>query len=592
LDVPATADIFLFARFRLDRRDKSLSRQDECGAFVPIPIGGRPLDVLGVLVERPGELVSKEEIMAAVWGRTVVETANLTVQISALRRILDQGRAEGSCIQTVAARGYRFVAPVTRVEPGVPPPPASPALAGLPPLNLPHVGLRAGRANLAMTAGAVLLSLVIAGIAWWRWPAPVSPAAGIPIVAATPQPFVAPRLSIVVLPFANLSKDPDQQYFADAITEDLMTDLSRIPGMLVISRNTAFTYKNKPIDSKQLGHELGVRYLLEGSVQRSGDQLRVSAKLIAAETGAQLWVERFDRDIGDLFELQNEITRQIAVALDTELIVAEAARPTEVPDAVDYILRGRAAQAKGSLPAWYAEAVGWYERALALDPTSTEAQSRLALALIGRVFDGMTDTATADIERAKRLLEQALSSSPRDPLAHFIKGRLLKLNRRCEDAIPEFEIAAASNPNWISAIKQIADCKFLTGAGDRVLPLYEQIIRLSPRDPLLAWVYHWIGIVHLFQSRPDEAKLWFEKSVTAHPAIAPPHYGLAVVYGNKGELARAAAELAEARKRDSTDRYLTIAHSKANGDLNTPALRTQFEEIWVAGLRKAGKPEE
>jgi tetratricopeptide (TPR) repeat protein len=275
--------------------------------------------------------------------------------------------------------------------------------------------------------------------------------------------------------------------------------------MLVISRNTAFTYKNKPINSKQIGGELGVRYLMEGSIQRSRNQLRVTAQLIAAETGRHLWAERFDRDIGNLFEIQNEITRLIAVALNTELIAAEAAHPTENPDAVDYILRGRAAQAKGSLPAWNVEAVGWYERALALDPTSTEARSRLALALIGRVFDSMTDTATADIERAKQLIEQVLVSSPLEPLAHFVKGRLLKFNRRCEDAIPEFEIAAASDRNWINPIKQIADCKFLTGAGDKVIPLYEQVIRLSPRDPVLAWVYHWIGIVHLFQSRPDEA---------------------------------------------------------------------------------------
>ena len=146
-----------------------------------------------------------------------------------------------------------------------------------------------------------------------------------------------------MLPFANLSDDPEQQYFADGITEDLTTDLSRIADMFVISRNTAFTYRNKPVDTKQIGRELGVRYVLEGSVRRSGNQVRVNAQLIDAETDAHLWAERFDRDMGDLFALQNEITSRIAVALNLELIAAEAARPTEHPDALDYILRGRAA---------------------------------------------------------------------------------------------------------------------------------------------------------------------------------------------------------------------------------------------------------
>ena len=173
--------------------------------------------------------------------------------------------------------------------------------------------------------------------------------------------------------------------------------------MLVISRNTAFTYRNKPIDSKQIGRELGVRYLLEGSIQRLGNKLRVTAQLIQAETGTHLWAERFDRDIGNLFELQNEITRQIAIALNTEMIAAEAARPTESPDAFDYILRGRAAQAKGSLPEWHAEAVGWYERALALDPTSTEAQVRLAQVLISRVTEAMSDAATAGYRTRERV---------------------------------------------------------------------------------------------------------------------------------------------------------------------------------------------
>src|SRR5271167_832047 len=169
------------------------------------------------------------------------------------------------------------------------------------------------------------------------------PTASGPSTISNSPPLFAPRLSIVVLPFTNLSDDREQQYFADGITEDLTTDLSRLANIFVISRNTAFTYRNKPIDTKQIGRELGVRYVLEGSVRRLGNQLRVNAQLIDAATDAHLWAERFDSDTVDLFALQNEITSQLANALGVELIAAEAARPTEHPDALDYILLGRAA---------------------------------------------------------------------------------------------------------------------------------------------------------------------------------------------------------------------------------------------------------
>jgi TolB-like protein/class 3 adenylate cyclase len=165
------------------------------------------------------------------------------------------------------------------------------------------------------------------------------PAPSVPAAPLIPQPTVAPRLSIVVLPFANLSNDPEQQYFADGITEDLTTDLSRLAGMVVISRNTAFTYQGKRVDTKQIGRELCVRYVLEGSVRRSGTQVRVNAQLIDAQTDAHLWADRFDADTSDLFVLQDEITNQIANALGVELIPAEAARPTKNPDALDYSLR-------------------------------------------------------------------------------------------------------------------------------------------------------------------------------------------------------------------------------------------------------------
>jgi TolB-like protein len=237
-----------------------------------------------------------------------------------------------------------------------------------------------------------------------------------PAATSISQPLVAPRLSIVVLPFANLSNDPDQQYFADAVTEDLTTDLSRLAHMFVISRNTAFTYRNKPVDAKQIGRELGVRYALEGSIQRSGNQVRVNAQLIDAETDAHLWAERFDREMGDLFVLQNEITGRIAVALNLELIGVEASRPTDRPDALDYIFRGRAVFAKPTSRENYAEAISMYERALALDPSSAEAQSLLASALAGRLLERMSASRAADIERAEEMARQAL---PHRPATHL-----------------------------------------------------------------------------------------------------------------------------------------------------------------------------
>jgi TolB-like protein len=197
-------------------------------------------------------------------------------------------------------------------------------------------------------------------------------------------------LSIVVLPFANLSNDPEQQYFADGITEDLTTDLSRIADLFVISRNTAFTFRDKQVNTKQIGRELRVRYVLEGSVRRSGDQVRISAQLIDAETDAHLWAERFERDLSDLFVLQDEVTRRIAVALELELVGIAAARPAYQPDAMDYILRGHAELSKPPARDRKDKAISLFERALTLDPQSVAAQSWLACALAGRVMENKT----------------------------------------------------------------------------------------------------------------------------------------------------------------------------------------------------------
>jgi adenylate cyclase len=399
---------------------------------------------------------------------------------------------------------------------------------------------------------------------------------------------------MVVLPFANLSDDREQQYFADGVTEDLTTDLSQLPGMLVISRNTAFTYKGKTVDAKQIGRELAVRYVLEGSVRRADNQVRINVQLIEAASNAHLWAERFDRATGDLFALQNEITSRIAIALNLALIRMQAARPTANPDALDYAFQARSAAAKPASREKYAEAISLYERALALDPRSVEAQSRLAMQLTARVLDEMTDTRATDIARSEELIGQALATSPHNPVAHFAKGQLLRVQRKCAEAITEYETVLAHNRNWVGALSQIARCKMFLGSVAEAFPLVEQAIRLSPRDPSDIYsFYELFGRAHLLQSRPDEAIVWFERSRgvadTAYPFV---HSYLAAAYGLKGEIDHAAAELAEARRLGGEGFLSSIARLRAGSSYETPSARALVEATYYAGLRKAGVPEE
>jgi TolB-like protein/Flp pilus assembly protein TadD len=405
-------------------------------------------------------------------------------------------------------------------------------------------------------------------------------------------PAAAPRLSIVVLPFTNLSDDREQQYFADGITEDLTTDLSRLENMLVISRNTAFTYQGKRVDTKQIGRELRVRYVLEGSVRRSGNQVRVNAQLIDSATDAHLWAERFDSETVDLFALQNEITARIGNTLNLQLTAVEAVRRTEHPDALDYIFRGRVLFV-GKSPSRdnYAEAISLFEHALALDPKSAEAQTYLAAVLGVRVVTAMTDSAAADLARAERLIDQALAASPRVAYAHYVKGTVLRAQNRWEDAIPEFETARTLNRNSVGALQGLGWCKLYTGWLNEVIPLGEQAIRLSPRALDIGYRYLLIGTVHLLQSRTDEAIVWFEKGRSAMPAVPQIRGRLAAAYALRSEPERAAAELTEARRLNG-DLYSSIVRLKAGGSWGVPKTRALFESTYFAGLRKTGMPEE
>ena len=603
-------EVFQFEGFRLQRPGGDLYRRDECGIFVPIAIGSRALDVLGVLVGRPGDLVSRREIIAAVWPSTVVEDSNLSMQIAALRRVLDDGRAEGSCIQTIAGRGYRFVASVTRVksspvlisgqlsgngaegpaaEQAEPRSSATPSHSRVTPsIALPKKHQRLRRGILAIIAGA--LCLLAAVVALRNWPS-LSPWGDIS----------APRLSIVVLPFVNLGNDPEQQYLADALTEDLTTEMSRIADMFVISSGTAFTYRNKPVDTKQIGRELGVRYVLEGSLQRSSNRLRINLQLIDSGTSAHLWAERFDRDMTDLFVLQDEITSRIAFRLNGELATAAASHPTDQPDALDYTLKGRAALDIRPISDHYEQAIHSFEQALALDPRSVEARSWLALVLITRVLQNQTETAFVDISRAKELVEQVLAAAPDSPRAHYVRGQILRTQSRCEEAIAEFETAISLRPNLPGAYANLGWCKFLTGSIDEALPLQEKALSLGPRDPFVGTLYIRIGLMELLQSHIGEAISAFEKAdnISARDT-AGVHAYLAAAFALQGQTERAATELTEARRLDADGRYLSIARLRANPHLQTtkiddfksPKIEGLWETTFLAGLRKAGVPEE
>jgi len=530
--------VLTFGDHRLDIKRRELRRGDELIELEP-----KAFDLLAFLVQHRDRVVSKDDLLQEVWGGRIVSESALTTRINAVRRALgDDGTAQ-RLIRTFTRKGIRFVGEVTEMSD-----PAAPTASDPP----------------------------------------------------SRTPTAAPRLSIVVLPFTNLSNDHEQQYFADGITEDVTTDLSRIQNSFVISRNTAFTYRNKPVDTKQIGRELGVRYVLEGSVRRSSNKVRVSAQLIDAETDAHLWVDQFDSDISDLLALQNDITSRIAITLNVELSRREAASPTNNPDALDYILRGRAAYWKTGLQSrdLFAETLGLYERALALDPRSVEAQSQVANMLAIRAGNGWTESPASEFRRAEELVEQALAASPRDYLAHYAKGSVLRFQGRCDQAIPEYERALESNPNWLNSLDFLAACKMMTGSMETAISLEQHAIRLGPRDPYIGNFYSRIGQAHLLLAQTDEAIIWFEKAAGAIPGYGVPRAYLASAYALKGKTERASAELAEARRLAADGRYSSIARLKAAGTVGgpgywgVPKVRALFEATYFAGLRKAGVPEE
>jgi adenylate cyclase len=409
---------------------------------------------------------------------------------------------------------------------------AKPAKPVTPAAPTPHKR-RFGLAPLAAALTALLV--VISGGAWWFLDAR-SPAS----VAAN-RPAEAAHLSIVVLPFTNLSGDPAQDYFADGITENLTTELSRIHDSFVIARNTAFAYKGKPIDARQIGKELGVRYVLEGSVQRDQNRVRINAQLIDAESGAHLWAERFEEDVADLFKLQDQVVARLANTLGYELVRAEAtkgARSTN-PDANDLVMRGLALFNEQSFQPTKDKndaARALYEQALAIDPNNAAAIAGLAFNYFYEYIFGYGNPGTDYDAKILGEGDRATALAPDYDRPYDAKSAYLEMSRRYDEAIRSANAGLAVNPNNPGFRVSRAGAEISLGHFDEAKSDLQQAIRLSPHDPLLTVMTTQFGDIEIGSGRPEAAIVEYKKSLDAGDHTYWIYANLAASYALLGKM--------------------------------------------------------
>jgi TolB-like protein/Tfp pilus assembly protein PilF len=414
-----------------------------------------------------------------------------------------------------------------------------------------------------------------------------SPAARID--GSEPGPLSPPRLSIVVMPFTNLSGDPEQDYFVDGVTESLTTDLSRIRGSFVIGRHTAFTYKGRALDLKQIGRQLSVRYVLKGSVQRGGDRLRVNVQLVDAEAGAHLWADRFDKSVADLFDMQDEIVSRLARTLGAQLIVAEARRAERSPhpDATDLNFQGLAYLYRGINLEHITQARGFFERALAVDPRSIRALAGMATVDFNEASLLFSDDQTARLSAAETNVIKALSLAPEFASAHCTLGFIYTFTNRAVQAIAECEHALLLDRNLADAHSVIGLAKYFMGRAAETEGHVLKAFRLSPRDlRTYTWMYH-VCAAKVQLGADAEAVAWLRRSIEANRNFPVSHFLLAAALGLLGAIdeARAAAKAALA-----LNSGFTICRLRAHKFSDNTTYLAGRERI-CEGLRLAGVPE-
>ncbi len=516
------SESLFFDGFKLDRQ--GVCRVDQTGQAVPVPLGSRALDLLLLLAGRGGAVVSKDDLMAEVWTGAAVEESNLTKQISALRRALDQTPGSRGCIQTIPGRGYRFAAKVTR----------------------------AGRS-----------------------------------VAATPL-ALPDRPSIAVLPFHNMSGDPEQEYFADGMVEEITTAIARCPGLFVIARNSSYAYKGKSVDLKQTARELGVRYVLEGSVRKAGNRVRIAGQLIDSTTGAHIWADRFDGTLDDVFEFQDRVAGGVVGAIEPRLRRVEAERasrkPTESPDAYDLHLRAQA-QAYKRTGEGLAESIRLARLAFELDPAYGPAIARIALSRGMQRQRNWIPPAGPEVEEGIAMARQAIAAAGDDPwVLDFAGLALAQLAGDNDAALSALDRAIVLNPNFALAFGHRAVVLSYLDRPDEAIRSAHQAIRLSPFDPAMFSFYQALARAELAAGRYEAGLSWAEAALRENGGMPALRLKLSLCgYLGRHEEARACLSRVSEFHCEPTIAGVMSALPKGV----VPQLAARVAE----GLRKAGLPE-
>ncbi|TCR67527.1 winged helix-turn-helix domain-containing protein [Bosea sp. BK604] len=522
---------FLFEGHVLDPDRRELRR----GAEV-IAIGPQVFDLLAYLVRNREHVVSKDDLLEAVWAGRIVSESTLTSHINAVRKAIGDSGEEQRLIKTIARKGFRFVATVTETQPAE--------------------GARSTEAEPAT---------------------PDEP-------AALPLPD---KPSIAVLPFQNMSGDPEQDYFADGVVEDIVTALSRIRWLFVVARNSSFTYKGRAVDVKQVGRELGVRYVLEGSVRKAANRVRITGQLVDATTGAHLWAERFEGTLDDIFELQDQVAASVVGAMAPQLERAEIERaqrtPTTSLTAYDCYLRGLAHVQQGSREA-IDTALPLFYRAIELDPAFASAYGMAAWCYFWRKVNGWMADPAEDAEGI-RLARKAIEQGRDDAVALTRGGHALShFTGDLDASIALLDRAVMLNPSLAPAWFLGGYLRVWHGEADAAITHFSHAMRLSPLDPEMYRMQAGMAAAHLFAGRFDAASSWAEKAFTNLPSF--------LLVGCIVVASHALAQRMEQAQR-ARDHLLQLHPSLRISEITTwlPVLREEDIALLASGLRKAGLPE-